>query len=101
MNATEYLQSSTLYRKLIYGPHGKLSQVYAARLSDEGFGRRCTWRSLSLFRDLMDWHVGNGHDPRAKPTLSSTLSTARSTGASTRGTGQLSGACFPHCEMKA
>src|SRR5690606_20889207 len=24
----------------------------------------CTWRSLSLFRDLMDWHVGNGHDPQ-------------------------------------
>lgn len=64
MKANEYLQSSTLYRKLIHGPHGKFSQVYAARLSDEGFGRRCTWRSLSLFRDLMDWHVGNGHDPR-------------------------------------
>jgi len=49
MNANEYLQGSTLYRKLIHGPHGKFSQVYAARLSDEGFGRRCTWRSLSLF----------------------------------------------------
>lgn len=23
-------------------------------------GRRCTWHSLSLFRDLIDWHVGNG-----------------------------------------
>lgn len=64
MKANEYLQSSTLYRKLIHGPHGKFSKVYAARLSDEGFGRRCTWRSLSLFRDLMDWHVGNGHDPK-------------------------------------
>lgn len=36
----------------------------------------------------------------ATSAASSTLSTARSTGASTRGTGQLSDACFPHCEMK-
>ena len=49
MNANEYLQSSTLYRKLIHGPHGKFSQVYAARLSDEGFGRRCTWRNEDSF----------------------------------------------------
>lgn len=64
MNASDYLQRSTLYRKLIHGPYGEFSRVYAARLSDEGFGWRCTWRSLSLFRDLMDWHVGNGHDPQ-------------------------------------
>ena len=64
MNANEYLQRSTLYRKLIRGPYGEFSRVYAARLSDEGFGRRCTWRSLNLFRDLMDWHVGNGHNPQ-------------------------------------
>lgn len=64
MNANEYLQSSTLYRKLIHGPYGKFARVYAGRLSDEGFGRQCTWRSLSLFRELMDWHVGNGHDPQ-------------------------------------
>src|SRR5690554_2048761 len=64
MNAKDYLQSSTLYRKLVHGPYGEFSRVYATRLSDEGFGRRCTWRSLSLFRDLMDWHVGNGHDPK-------------------------------------
>ncbi|MET3598021.1 hypothetical protein ABID26_007448 [Mesorhizobium shonense] len=62
MNANEYLQRSTLYRKLIHGPYGEFSRVYAARLSDEGFGRQCTWRSPSLFRELMDWHVGNGHD---------------------------------------
>lgn len=62
MNASDYLQRSTLYRKLVHGPYGEFSRVYAARLMDEGFGRRCTWRSLSLFRDLMDWHVGNGHD---------------------------------------
>jgi site-specific recombinase XerC len=63
MNASDYLQRSTLYRKLIHGPHGKFAQVYAARLSNEGLGRQCTWRSLSLFRELMDWHVGSGHVP--------------------------------------
>ncbi|WP_287059898.1 hypothetical protein [Mesorhizobium sp.] len=62
MNANEYLQRSTLYRKLIHAPYGKCSRVYAARLSDDGLGRQCTWRSLSLFRHLMDCHVGNGHD---------------------------------------
>ncbi|MER9370576.1 hypothetical protein NKI66_31910 [Mesorhizobium sp. M0518] len=65
MNANEYLQRSTLYRKLIHGPHGEFARVYAARLSNEGLGRQCTWRSLSLFRELMDWHVGSGHDPQA------------------------------------
>ena len=64
MNASDYLQRSTLYRKLIHGRYGEFSRVYAAGLSDEGLGRQCTWRSLSLFRDLMDWHVGNGHDPQ-------------------------------------
>jgi len=64
MNANDYLQRSTLYRKLVHGPYGGFSRVYASRLSNEGFGRRCTWRSLSLFRDLMDWHVGNGRAPR-------------------------------------
>jgi site-specific recombinase XerD len=64
MNTNEYLQRSTLFRKLIHGPYGEFSRVYAAKLSDEGLGRQCTWRSLSLFRDLMDWHVGNGHDPQ-------------------------------------
>lgn len=62
MNASDYLQRSTLYRKLIHGPYGEFARVYAGRLSDEGFGRQCTWRSLSLFRELRDWHVGNGHD---------------------------------------
>lgn len=64
MDAIDYLQRSTLYRKLIHGPYGAFSRVYAARLSEEGFTRQCTWRSLSLFRDLMDWHVGGGHDPK-------------------------------------
>ena len=64
MDATYYLQRSTLYRRLIHGPYGEFSRVYARRLSDEGFTRQCTWRSLSLFRDLMEWHVGGGHDPK-------------------------------------
>jgi len=65
MKAIDYLQRSNLYRKLIHGPYGEFARVYAARLSEEGFTRQCTRRSLSLFRDLMDWHVGNGHDPKA------------------------------------
>ncbi|MER8531059.1 hypothetical protein [Mesorhizobium sp. M1272] len=62
MNASDYLQRSTLYRKLIHGAYGQFARVYAGRLSDEGFGQQCTWRSLSLFRELRDWHLGNGHD---------------------------------------
>jgi hypothetical protein len=61
MNATDYLNRSALYRKLVYGPYREFAGVYAAKMSNEGLGRQCTWRSLSLFRDLMDWHVGNGH----------------------------------------
>ncbi len=63
MEAIDYLQRSKLYHKLIHGPYGEFSRVYAARLSEVGFTRQCTWRSLSLFRDLMDWHVGGGRDP--------------------------------------
>lgn len=43
MNASDYLQRSTLYRKLIHGPYGEFARVYAAKLSDDGFGRQCTW----------------------------------------------------------
>nr|WP_245494759.1 tyrosine-type recombinase/integrase [Rhizobium leguminosarum] len=64
MNATDYLNRSALFRKLVYGPHREFAGVYAAKMSNEGLGRQCTWRSLSLFRDLMDWHVGNGHAPQ-------------------------------------
>ncbi|WP_246714697.1 tyrosine-type recombinase/integrase [Rhizobium leguminosarum] len=64
MNATDYLNRSALYRKLVYGPYREFAGVYAAKMSKEGLGRQCTWRSLSLFRDLMDWHVGNGHAPQ-------------------------------------
>ncbi|WP_234892059.1 tyrosine-type recombinase/integrase [Sinorhizobium meliloti] len=64
MNATDYLKRSALYRKLVYGPYREFARVYGAEMSNQGLGRRCTWRSLSLFRDLMDWHVGNGHAPQ-------------------------------------
>lgn len=64
MNAADYLNRSSLYRKLVYGPYREFAGVYAAKMSNEGLGRQCTWRSLSLFRDLMDWHVGNGHAPQ-------------------------------------
>jgi len=64
MNATDYLNRSALYRKLVYGPYREFARVYAAKMSNEGLGRQCTWRSLSLFRDLMDWHIGNGHAPQ-------------------------------------
>ncbi|MGG7582261.1 site-specific integrase [Rhizobium sp. Nf11,1] len=61
MNASEYLKRSVLYRKLIHGPHQEFARVYAARMSNEGLSLHSTRRSLSLFRDLMDWYVGNGH----------------------------------------
>jgi hypothetical protein len=60
MNATDYLNRRALYRKLVYGPYREFAGAYAAKMSNEGLGRQYTWRSLSLFRDLMDWHVGNG-----------------------------------------
>lgn len=64
MNATDYLNRSALCRKLVYGPYREFAGVYAAKMSNEDLGRHCTWRSLNLFRDLMDWHVGNGHAPQ-------------------------------------
>jgi len=57
MNESDYLKRIALYRKLVYGSNREFAPVYA-------LGRQCTWPSLSLFRDLMDWHVGNGHDPQ-------------------------------------
>jgi len=64
MKTIDYLQRSTLYRKLLYGPYGDFARVYAARLSDDDLAHQGTWRSLSLFRDLMDWQVGGGRDPK-------------------------------------
>ena len=63
MKTIDYFERSTLYRKLIHGPHGEFARVFAAHLQMEGFGRQRIWRSLSLFRDLMDWHVYGGRRP--------------------------------------
>ncbi|WP_245423045.1 hypothetical protein [Neorhizobium huautlense] len=64
MNASDYLKRSALYRKLDHGPYQEFARAFTAKMSNEGLGRQCTWRSLSLFRDLMDWHIGNGHAPQ-------------------------------------
>ncbi|MDL2402378.1 hypothetical protein [Rhizobium mayense] len=55
MNASDYLKRSALYRTLIHGPYRGFARVYVAKMPSEGLGRQCTWRSLSMFRDLMDW----------------------------------------------
>jgi len=61
MEAIHYLECSRLYRKLIHGPHGEFARVFADRLVDDQLSRQCAMRSLNLFRDLMDWHIGNGN----------------------------------------
>jgi hypothetical protein len=61
MEDVHYLQRSNLYRKLIHGPHGKFARTFADRLLNDQLSRQCTLRSLSLFRDLMDWHIGAGN----------------------------------------
>lgn len=60
MDVIHYLQRSNLYRKLIHGPHSEFARVFADRLLADQLSRQGTMRSLSLFRDLMDWHVGQG-----------------------------------------
>ena len=71
MNATDYLNRSSLYRKLVYGPYREFVSVYAAKMSNEGLGRHCTWRSLSLFRDLMDWRGNLARCSRIHISMSS------------------------------
>lgn len=96
MNTTEYLNRNALYRKLVYGPYRVFAGVYAAKMSNEGLGRQCTLRSLSLFRDLMDWHVGNGHAPQDLSGSTSTafLSIVSNTGSPARALDLRSAACF-------
>ncbi len=55
MTAAEYLSRSRLFRRLKNGPHGQLVELYAARLVKDGLARQGTWRSFSLFDDLMSW----------------------------------------------
>lgn len=44
----EYLSRSRLFRRLRSGIHGRLIELYAARLVEVGLARPGTWRSLSL-----------------------------------------------------
>lgn len=60
MGEIYYLQRSRLYRELIHGPHSEFASVFADRLLADQLSRQCAMRSLSLFRDLMDWHVCGG-----------------------------------------
>ena len=55
MAAAEYLSRSRLFRRLKNGPHGQLVELDAARLVKDGLARQGTWRSFSLFDDLMSW----------------------------------------------
>ena len=55
MTAAEYLSRSRLFRRLKSGPNGQLVELYAARLVKDGLARQGTWRSFSLFDDLMSW----------------------------------------------
>lgn len=61
MKTIDYLERSRLYRKLIHGPHSEFARIFAGRLLDDQLSRQCTIRSLSLFRDLMDWQIGRGN----------------------------------------
>ena len=60
MSAEEYLSRSRLYRCLKSGPHGKLVELYAARLVKDGLGQQGTWRSFNLLADLMSWLASSG-----------------------------------------
>ncbi|MDK1390138.1 hypothetical protein QN224_33205 [Sinorhizobium sp. 8-89] len=96
MKASDYLKRSGLYRKLLYCPYREFARVYAAKMSSEGLGRRCTWRSLSLSRDLMDWNVGNGIDPKdfSEVHVDRFLVTVSNIGAPIRATDRCCDACF-------
>lgn len=61
MEEIHYLQRSRLYRKLIHGPHSEFARVFAGRLLADQLSRQGVMRSLSLFRDLMDWYVCGGN----------------------------------------
>src|SRR5215813_6935064 len=55
MIAEEYLAGSRLFRRLKNGSHGQLIERYGARLIDDGFAQRVTFRSLRLIGDFMKW----------------------------------------------
>lgn len=55
MITEEYLRRSQLFRRMKSGPHGRLVDLYAARLVKDGLVHHGTWRSLSLVGDLLRW----------------------------------------------
>lgn len=61
MEVIHYLERSRLFRILVHGPHSEFARVFADRLLADQLSQQCTMRSLRLFRDLMDWHVGYGN----------------------------------------
>ena len=60
MVAEEYLGMSRLFRRLKSGPHGRLVELYAARLVKDGLVRHGTWRCLNLAGDLLSWIARGG-----------------------------------------
>ncbi|HUA56177.1 MAG TPA: site-specific integrase [Candidatus Sulfotelmatobacter sp.] len=55
MVAEEYLVRSRLFGRLKSSPHGRLVELYAARLAKEGLARHGTWRCLNLVAGLLSW----------------------------------------------
>lgn len=53
--AEEYLNRSRLFRRLKSGPHGRLFELYAARLVEVGLASHGTWRCLNVVGDLLAW----------------------------------------------
>lgn len=54
-NTEEYLSRSRLFRRLRSGTHGRLVELYAARLVEVGLARHGTWRSLNVVGNLLAW----------------------------------------------
>jgi site-specific recombinase XerD len=51
----EYLSRSRLFQRLRSGIHGRLIELYAARLVEVGLARTGTWRSLNVVGNLLAW----------------------------------------------
>lgn len=51
----EYLSRSRLFRRLRSGIHGRLIELYAARLVEVGLASPGTWRSLNVVGSLLAW----------------------------------------------
>jgi len=60
MNAEEYLCRSHLFRRLKSGPSGRVIEVFATRIVNDGLGRQMAWRSLHLADALLAWLARRG-----------------------------------------